>query len=129
MPLCHFADLVDCHLIDSFVRSREMLPNKWLPLFLRDRAEGIVSSRSIKRPVFIEHHLLNQMFATAEKHVTHGAMILNHAAQFARKVLHDFGGDGGGIPDGAALTDWWGVDGAGAGGAGVRWAARDSFGG
>jgi hypothetical protein len=59
------------------------LPNEWLPFFLSDRAERVMSTRAVKRPIFIEHHLLNQMFAAAKKHVAHASLVLNHAPQLS----------------------------------------------
>src|SRR5438874_394900 len=71
----------------SFVRSDEMFPNKRLPLFLGDRAQRIMSAGAVKRPILVEHHLLNQVFATAEKDVANAAVILNDAAQPSLNVI------------------------------------------
>ena len=87
MSLCQFTDFVNCSFVDPFVRSDEMFPNKRLPLFLGDRAQRIMSAGAVKRPIFVEHHLLNQVFATAEKDVANAAVILNDAAQPSLNVI------------------------------------------
>jgi len=87
MSLCQFTDFVNCSFVDPFVRSDEMFPYKRLPLFLGDRAQRIMSAGAVKRPIFVEHHLLNQVFATAEKDVANAAVILNDAAQPSLNVI------------------------------------------
>ncbi len=46
-----------------------------------------MSAGAVKRPIFVEHHLLNQVFATAEKDVANAAVILNDAAQPSLNVI------------------------------------------
>src|SRR5882762_1422919 len=87
MSLRQFTDFVNCSFVDPFVRSDEMFPNKRLPLFLGDRAQWIMPAGAVKRPIFVEHHLLNQVFATAEKDVANAAVILNDAAQLSLDVI------------------------------------------
>src|SRR5436190_16494384 len=83
MSLCHLTDLVDCLFIDFFIRVFKMFPNERLPLFFRDRTERVMPARPVKRTIFIEHHLLDQMFAAAEKQVTNAVMVLNYAAELS----------------------------------------------
>src|SRR5437762_12245998 len=87
MSLRQFTDFVNCSFVDPFVRSDEMFPNKRLPLFLGDRAQRIMSAGPVKRPIFVEHQLLNQVFATAEKDVANAAWILNDAAKARLNVI------------------------------------------
>src|SRR5438552_5465745 len=83
MPLGHFTHLVNCPFIDPLVRGREMLVHKRLPVLFRDCSERVMTACSIKWSLFIKHHLLDKMFATAEKDVAHRAVMLNNAAQLA----------------------------------------------
>src|SRR5204862_3715188 len=71
----------------SVCAQRRNVPEKRLPLFLGDRAQRIMSAGAVKRPIFVEHHLLNQVFATAEKDVANAAVILNDAAQPSLNVI------------------------------------------
>src|SRR5437868_14853258 len=87
MALSHFADLVNPFVVDSLVGIGKVALNKWLPVFLGNRPERVMTACTVKRPISIEHHFLNQMFAAAEEQITHSAMVLNHATQLPLHVV------------------------------------------
>src|SRR5438552_11305655 len=87
MALSHFADLVNLSFVDALDRVREVSLNEWLPVFLSDLPERIMAARPVQRPVSIQNHFLNQVFAAAKKEVADSAMILNHASQLSLHVV------------------------------------------
>ena len=87
MALSHFADLVNPFPVDCFVGIGKVPLNKWLPMFLCNRPERVMTACTVKRPISVEHHFLNQMFAAAEEQIAHSAMVLNHAPQLPLHVI------------------------------------------
>src|SRR5882724_6535903 len=68
-------------LIDPLFRFGEMLFDEWLPMFLCNRPERIMTAGPVEWTILIKNHLLDQMFAATEKNIAHPPMFLSYASQ------------------------------------------------